>query len=76
MSGSRIRSLLRGVDFVPVRVAACECKHRDNFGRVLYRPLVDGQLGGSIVRIVPMDIEPSSSTTEAIELGEKWAELL
>lgn len=76
MASHRIRSLLRGVDFIPAGVSACECRERDQYGRVLYRPLVEGELGGSLVRIVPMEVEPSCSAREAIELGEKWAECL
>ena len=76
MASERIRSMLNGVGFRPITVVACIAKEKGPCDRTLYRPLVVAELGGCLCRIVPMEVSPSVSPAEAVEVGEKWAELL
>lgn len=65
----------RHVEFVPVSVVAVLCRDRDRLGRLLYRPMVKGLVGGSQVNVFPLECGCELSPVEAKALGEKWCQV-
>lgn len=69
-----VQEVLRSVCFRPVNVVAVLSSDRDHFGRRLYRPVVNGQINGSTVRILLAGLGTFRLPSEAVTAGKVWCD--
>ncbi len=67
---------LNSVDFAPKRGLGLVCRDVDRFGRRLYRPVVEGLMGGRSVRILPMELGCELTEKAAAESAAHWAQVV